>query len=73
MGQTNVKKLKDSELEVEDGCLVYSFDIITKSANGIEEVMVDAVSGQVISNKHETPAQEAAEAAADKKTAAPKK
>ena len=70
VGRANVKKLKSGELEVEHGCLVYSFDIMTKTSKGIEEVMVDAVSGVVISNKHETPAQEAAEAAADKKKAA---
>lgn len=73
VGKADVKKLMDSELEVEDGCLIYSFDIRLKSVKGLEEVMVDAVSGQIVSRKHETPEQEAAEIAEDKKKAESKK
>src|SRR5947209_8305749 len=52
-------KIKSKELERENGKLIYSFDINT--AKGIHEVNVDAVSGEVISNKLETAADEAKE------------
>lgn len=57
--------VKDFELEREDGALIYSYDITVAGKTGIDEVHVDAISGKVLSNKHETPDDEAAEAAAD--------
>jgi len=54
------------ELEREDGKLLYSFDIASKGKTGIDEVQVDAITGTVISNKHETPAMEKAEKKADR-------
>ena len=54
------------ELEREDGKLLYSFDIASKGKAGIDEVQVDAITGTVISNKHETPAMEKAEKKADR-------
>ncbi|MFL5519481.1 MAG: PepSY domain-containing protein [Gemmatimonadales bacterium] len=60
-------KVTKHELERENGKLLYSFDITTKGKTGIDEVQVDAVTGAVLSNKHETPAMEKAEAAADAK------
>lgn len=51
-----------AELEEEDGRLVYSFDIKVEGVTGVEEVLVDAVSGNVVSQEHESEAQEAAEA-----------
>jgi len=42
-----------STLEHEKGCLVYSFDIKVANQSGSEEVMVDAGSGEVLSNKHQ--------------------
>ncbi len=65
------KKVKSGKLEVEDGCLVYSFDIAVTGKSGVEEVLVDAGTGKVLSQEHETPAKEAAERAKDKVT--PKK
>ena len=59
-------KVRKHELERENGKLVYSFDIATKGKSGIDEVQVDAMDGSVVSNKHETPAMEKAEAKADK-------
>ena len=53
-------------LEVEDGCLVYSYDIRLPGKSGVEEVIVDAGNGKVLSTEHETPTKEAAEKAADK-------
>lgn len=60
----------EGELEVERNCLIYSFDISLAGKTGIEEVMVDAGTGSIISRKHETPRQEADEVAADKAAAA---
>jgi len=63
------------ELEEEDGKLIYSYDIKVAGKPGIEEVHVSAITGKVTSAVHETPADEAKEAAADakKKTAPTKK
>ena len=55
----------EGELEVEGGCLVYSFDIRIPGKSGIEEVIVDAGTGKVLSHKHESARQEAAEQAKD--------
>ena len=54
------------ELEVEDGCLIYSYDIKVPGKSGVEEIFVDAGNGKVLSTKHESAAKEAAEKAADK-------
>jgi hypothetical protein len=51
-----------SELEVEHGCLIYSFDVRVAGAKGVEEVIVDAGTGKVLSREHETTKQETAEA-----------
>ena len=59
-------KIKSKELEKENGKLIYSFDIKTKS--GIHEVNVDAISGDVIADTTEDAAAEAKEKQQDKKT-----
>ena len=58
--------VKESELESENGCLVYSFDIAIAGESGIQEVQVDAGDGKVLSSEHEGPKAEAAEKAKDK-------
>ena len=58
--------VRKHELERENGKLVYSFDIATKGKTGIDEVQVDAITGAVVSNTHETPAMEKAEKKADR-------
>ena len=58
-------KVAEGELEVEHGCLVYSFDIRMPGQSGIEEVMVDPGTGKVISHTHESARQEAAEQVKD--------
>lgn len=65
-------KVESGELERENRKLIYSFDIKVAGKPGIDEVQIDAVSGALVSNVHETPAMEAAEAAADRKAAAAK-
>ena len=58
-------KIKSKELERENGKLIYSFDIKTKS--GIHEVNVDAISGDIVEDKVESAASEAKEKQQDKK------
>ena len=58
--------VKESELEAEHGCLVYSFDIAVAGASGIQEIQVDAGDGRVLSSEHEDAKAEAAEKARDK-------
>lgn len=59
-------KIKSFELEKEDGKLVWSFDIASPGSKNITEIHVDALTGAIVSNKIETPADQAKEAAADK-------
>lgn len=53
------------ELEAEGGCLIYSFDIQIPGKKFIVEVTVDAGSGKVLAQKHESSKVQAAEKAAD--------
>ena len=57
--------IKSSELEKEHGRLIYSFDVQT--TEGVHEVNVDAMSGKVVEDSKESPADEAKEARQDKK------
>ncbi|MGB4859500.1 MAG: PepSY domain-containing protein, partial [Dokdonella sp.] len=59
-------KVTEAELEAENGCLVYSFDVRVAGRSGIDEVLVDAGNGKVLQRNHESPKQEADEATADK-------
>ena len=58
-------KVKSSELEVEKGRLVWSFDLVSEGKAGVEEVQNDAKTGAIVSVEHETKEQDAAEAKAD--------
>ena len=64
-------KVKESELEREDGKVIYSFDIQTKE--GIKEIQVDAVTGKVLKVETETAEQEAKEKAEHNKKKATQK
>ena len=46
---------------MEDGKLVYSFDIKVPARSGIEEIQVDAKTGALVKQEHEGPKAEAAE------------
>ena len=59
--------IKESELEKEHGRLVWSFDIATPGTSDITEVQVDAVTGEIVSVEKESPSQQEAEKAKDKK------
>src|SRR6266478_2684687 len=58
-------KIRSKEIEREKGKLIYSFDI--KMADGIHEVNVDAMTGEVVEDTVESAAAEAKERAVDKK------
>jgi uncharacterized membrane protein YkoI len=66
-------RVKSSELEREGGKLIYSFDIRPAKGTGIDEVHVDAITGEVLAVDHETPAGEAKERRAERKGRKPKK
>ena len=59
----------DAELEAEHGCLIWSFDLRLTGKSGIQEVQIDAGNGKVLSVKHESAKQEAAEAAQEARDA----
>lgn len=58
-------KIKASELEREHGKLIWSFDISKPETKNITEVQVDAKTGKIVSERTETPKDQAAEAKAD--------
>ncbi len=64
-------KIQEKEIEREKGRLIYSFDI--KMADGIHEVNVDAMTGEIVEATVENAAAEAKEKAADKKEKKDKK
>lgn len=59
--------IEKMELEKEDGKFIYSYDIKVAGKSGIQEVHIDAMTGALIANVHETPADQAAEKAKDAK------
>lgn len=66
-------EVKSSELEKEQGKIVYSFDIQQPNEKKITEVQVSALDGSIVSIKKESAANEAKEAKqeeAEKKRAA---
>ncbi len=64
-------KVLSEELENEQGKLIYSFDIKLPGKPGIEEVNVDAISGKVINQHHESAKAEKAEEKKEGKPAPP--
>lgn len=64
--------VKSSELETEHGRLIYSYDIAVTGKSGVEEVQVDAMTGRIVSRKHEGPLKERAESIVDQGEQAPK-
>lgn len=61
-------RVKSSELERENGRLLYSFDIATRGKSGIDEVQIDALTGaQIGAVVHESAKDERAEARAEAK------
>ena len=64
--------VKSSELERENGKLIYSFDITVPGKTGIEEVNVNAIDGSVVNHEHENAKAEKKEAAQEAKEKAKK-
>jgi hypothetical protein len=60
-------KVESSELEEENGHLIWSFDISTPGTKNITEVQVDAKDGKIVAVDIETPKDQAKEANEDKK------
>lgn len=65
--------VKSSELERENGKLIYSYDITVPGKTGIDEVNVNAIDGSVIAKAHEGPKAEKKEAAMEAKEKKAKK
>lgn len=61
--------IKDSELENENGALIWSFDIMMPKSRNIHEVQVNAITGAVVSSVIETPKDQAKELVQDRKEA----
>jgi hypothetical protein len=59
-------KLKSSELERENGRLVWTFHITMPGSANIAEIKVDAKNGALVSSTIETPADQANELAAER-------
>lgn len=62
---TRAISLVSAELELERGCLVWSFDLKVSSRQGVREVWVDAGDGRVLASRYESARQEAEEQKAD--------
>jgi uncharacterized membrane protein YkoI len=56
--------VKDTELEEENGRLIWSFDFATPGTGDITEVQIDAITGLLVTVEVENSAQQAEEAAA---------
>lgn len=57
--------VKSAEIEREHGRLIWSFDLAQAGKAGITEVQVSAITGDIVSEQHESGAHEAAEAAGE--------
>lgn len=58
-------KVQSYELERENGKLIYSYDIKVAGKPGVEEVNVDAMTGDVVAHEHEDARAEAREKKAE--------
>ena len=60
-------RVRSHELEREKGKLIYSYDIKVAGKPGIEEVNVDAMTGAIVAQQHESAKAEAKERKAEAK------
>ena len=60
-------KVQSHELERENGRLIYSYDIKVAGKSGVEEVNVDAKTGEIVAHEHEDAKAEAKEKKAEAK------
>lgn len=54
-------KISSAEVEAEQGCLIWSFDLKVPGRKGVQEVNVDAGNGRVLDVHHESASEESAE------------
>lgn len=66
-----VNAVMSSEVEVVNGCLAYPFDLRFANKGGVQEVMVDAGDGKILSSGYEPPAAGAAGGSAPETPAPP--
>ena len=64
-------KVQSHELERENGKLIYSYDIKVTGKPGVEEVNVDAKTGEIVAHEHEDANAEAKEKKAEAKAKKP--
>jgi|SRR5205085_1776212 len=64
-------KVRSHELERENGKLIYSYDIKVAGKSGIEEVNIDAMTGEIVAHQHEDAKAEAKEKKAEAKEKKP--
>ena len=62
---TQSTSLVSAELELESGCLVWSFDLKVVNRQGVREVWIDAGNGKVLASRYETARTEAEEQKAE--------
>jgi len=60
-------KVQSHELERENGRLIYSYDIKVAGKSGVEEVNVNAITGEIVTHEHEDAKAEAKEKKAESK------
>ena len=53
MAPLNVLSVISSDVEVDEGCLVWPFDLRLHDKKGVQEVLVDAGDGKVLSSHFE--------------------
>jgi uncharacterized membrane protein YkoI len=58
-------QVKSAEIEREHGRLIWSFDLAQAGNTGVTEVQVNAGTGRIVSEQHESGAHEPAEAAGE--------
>ena len=61
LGRAKDVSVTDAGLEVEDTCLVWSFELEVKGTPGVAAILVDAGDGKVLSSRHENARREAGE------------
>jgi uncharacterized membrane protein YkoI len=57
------KQLRGGGLEVDRGCLVYRYDVEVAGQKGVEEVVVDAGTGAILAQQHESAVKQTLETA----------
>ncbi len=67
LAQVSGGKITEGGIETEDGKLIYSFDIAVPGKEGVEEVHIDAMTGEFLRHEHESEESEAAEKAKEVK------